>query len=542
MIIVGIYGAYNWDANLSELTNDDASVTFMHDGGCTLFIDGKHICSINEERITRTKYDGNYPHNAITHCLTVGNISSDDVDIVYSVASHHHIALNQLENHTAYNMLQRSFSKAKIRFVGHHLSHAASSVFTSPFNEGSFLTFDGGGSAIHDDYRRTLDQIENNSIGYFNKSERIFRFYNMPEDKYNNFGQLYSAAASQIYAVKTGKGISDWNTQISTVGKVMGLSAYGSDVGLECPYKITNHSIPYINYKSDWFNDEITPEDAAYFLQKSFEDGIVEFLSILRKYHLTENVCFAGGTFLNILANTKIKQSGIFDKIHIPPFPDDSGIHFGAAIWGCFEEGEDISVPENLALLGKEYSDSEILKVLDLFQLSYTPYDSEQVAQKINNNKIVAWFQGRSEHGPRALGSRSILMSPTKAENKDILNKRVKHREYWRPFAGIVQEEKVSEYFNEGFKTPYMLYTQTVKDDRLLAIKHEDGTCRIQTINKDCNPRMHTLLSHLDPPVVVNTSFNDNGQPIVESPYHAVKSFLSMDIDTLVIGDYIVDK
>ena len=162
MIIVGIYGAYNWDANLSELTNDDASVTFMHDGGCTLFIDGKHICSINEERITRTKYDGNYPHNAITHCLTVGNISSDDVDIVYSVASHHHIALNQLENHTAYNMLQRSFSKAKIRFVGHHLSHAASSVFTSPFNEGSFLTFDGGGSAIHDDYRRTLDQIENN--------------------------------------------------------------------------------------------------------------------------------------------------------------------------------------------------------------------------------------------------------------------------------------------------------------------------------------------------------------------------------------------
>ena len=148
----------------------------------------------------------------------------------------------------------------------------------------------------------------------------------------------------------------------------------------------------------------------------------------------------------------------------------------------------------------------------------------------------------RSEHGPRALGSRSIFMSPTKAENKDLLNKRVKHREYWRPFAGIIQEDKVSEYFNEGFVTPHMLYTQTVKNNRLPAITHEDGTCRIQTMSQQDNPKVYDLLSKLDPPVVVNTSFNDNGQPIVETPYQAIKAFMSMDIDTLVIGEFIVDK
>ena len=128
----------------------------------------------------------------------------------------------------------------------------------------------------------------------------------------------------------------------------------------------------------------------------------------------------------------------------------------------------------------------------------------------------MGWFQGRSEHGPRALGSRSIFMSPSKAENKDVLNRRVKHREPWRPFAGIIPEESVNEYFEEGFSTPHMLYSQTVKSDLIPAITHADGTCRIQTLRKSWNPRLHELLTTLDPPVVVNTSFNDNGEPIIE--------------------------
>ena len=265
------------------------------------------------------------------------------------------------------------------------------------------MTFDGGGSVIHDPYRKSIDYIENNSIGFFNKEKRIFRFYNMPENFYNNFGQLYSAASAQIYAVKTGKAVSNWNDQISSVGKIMGLSAYGSDEGYADSFTVTDHSIPYINFKSSWFDERpFSAEDASYWLQKSFENGMIALLQKLRKYHLDGNVCFAGGTFLNILANTKIKQSGIFDNIHIPPFTDDAGIHLGAALWGCFEEGEDISFPDNIALLGKEYSEEQILNALDLFELKHRPYDSDIVSQKIRDNKIVAWFQGRSEHGPRA--------------------------------------------------------------------------------------------------------------------------------------------
>ena len=269
---------------------------------------------------------------------------------------------------------------------------------------------------------------------------------------------------------------------------------------------------------------------------------MLDWLKALRKYHLDPVTCFAGGSYLNIATNTLIQQSGLFDSIHIPPFTDDSGIHFGAAIWGCFEENETIKLPDNLALLGKEYNNKEIKNYLDLFGLNYKAYDVDAVADRISSQKIVAWFQGRSEHGPRALGSRSILMSPTRAENKDILNERVKHREGWRPFAGIIREEDVADYFEEGFVTPYMLYCQTSKTDKIPAITHVDKTCRIQTVNESQNPRVYELLGKLDLPVVLNTSFNDNGEPIVETPHHAILSFLKMDIDSLVIGDFIVDK
>ena len=177
-----------------------------------------------------------------------------------------------------------------------------------------------------------------------------------------------------------------------------------------------------------------------------------------------------------------------------------------------------------------------------MFDLSYRDYDIDIVADLIKDNKIVAWFQGRSEAGPRALGSRSIFMSPTRAENKDILNKRVKHRDHWRPFAGTILEDRVGEYFLEAYTSPYMLYSQHSTTDEIPAITHEDRTCRIQTVNQDQNPRVHDLLTRLDPPVILNTSFNDNGEPIIDSPYDAVRAFTHLDIDHMVIGDFIVDK
>ena len=546
MIIVGINGAYEkGDVNHpNKILQGNPEVAFLHDGGCTLFVDGKHICSLNEERLSRQKYDGNYPQKAIDYCLDYGKVSPEDVDIVYYVATYTTATpfFYDMDEITQY--LRQSFPTAEIRFCGHHLAHAASSVFTSPFNEGTFLTLDGGGSALYHPYRQVIEEVENNSIGYFNKEKRIFRFYNMANKHINNLGNYYSHVSTSLFGWKRKKAITSWQETISSIGKIMGLSAYGSldryEGGFKDGFTVIKHSIPYVSFpEGGYTNVPDTPEDGARWLQQSFEDGMLCFLSSLREYQLDSTVCFAGGTFLNILANTKIKQSGIFDDIHIPPFTDDAGLHVGAALWGCFEEKEDIQMPDNIALLGREYSNDEIKKYLDIFNLKAIPYDEDIVASKIEDQKIIGWFQGRSEHGPRALGSRSIFMSPARAENKDILNKRVKHREHWRPFAGIIREEDVGEYFEEEFTTPHMLYSQTSKSDKIPAITHVDKTCRIQTVTEG---RVYDLLGKLEVPVILNTSFNDNGEPIVETPYHAIKSFLAMDIDCLVIGDFIVDK
>lgn len=549
MIIVGIYGAFEkGDINHPSAANvlnpetghNDAA---QHDAGCSIFIDGKHICSVNEERLSRIKYDGNFPKNAIQYCLESADISANDVDIVYYVTTYSTAVPFHYDENTILKYVRPEFPKAEVRFCGHHQAHAASTVFTSPYNEGTFLTVDGGGSGLYDPYKNNVFFAENNSIGYFNKEKRIFRLYNMPEDNVNNFGNLYSHVSSRIYATIRQKAITDWTDCISSVGKIMGLSAYGSLDEYAGEYSVINHTVPYVAFpEGGWNVVPKTPADAAAWIQKLFEDAMLAWLKELRKYHLDDTICFAGGSYLNIVTNTLIKQSGMFDNIHIPPFTDDAGIHFGAAIWGCFEEGETIEVPDNLALLGKEYSNEEIKSYLDAFGLKYSTYDVNDVVDRIQDQKIVGWFQGRSEHGPRALGSRSIFMSPAKAENKDIINKRVKHREEWRPFAGIIREEDVTDYFEEGFVTPYMLYCQTSKTDKLPAITHADKTCRIQTVTKSQNSRVYELLSNLDLPVVLNTSFNDNGEPIVETPYHAISSFLKMDIDTLVIGDFIVDK
>ncbi len=549
MIIVGIYGAFEKGdinhpsaANVSnpETGHNDAA---QHDAGCSIFIDGKHICSVNEERLSRIKYDGNFPKNAIQYCLESADISANDVDIVYYVTTYSTAVPFHYDENTILKYVRPEFPKAEVRFCGHHQAHAASTVFTSPYNEGTFLTVDGGGSGLYDPYKKNIFFAENNSIGYFNKEKRVFRLYNMPEQNVNNFGNLYSHVSSRIYATIRQKAITDWTDCISSVGKIMGLSAYGSLDEYAGEYSVIDHTVPYVAFpEGGWNVVPKTPADAAAWIQKLFEDAMLAWLKELRKYHLDDTICFAGGSYLNIVTNTLIKQSGMFDNIHIPPFTDDAGIHFGAAIWGCFEEGETIELPDNLALLGKEYSNEEIKSYLDAFGLKYSTYDVNDVVDRIQDQKIVGWFQGRSEHGPRALGSRSIFMSPAKAENKDIINKRVKHREEWRPFAGIIREEDVADYFEEGFVTPYMLYCQTSKTDKLPAITHADKTCRIQTVTKSQNSRVYELLSNLDLPVVLNTSFNDNGEPIVETPCHAISSFLRMDIDTLVIGDFIVDK
>jgi carbamoyltransferase len=562
MIILGIYGSFDWIADKSF--NEYGEMTWCHDSGATLFINGNLVSSIAEERLTRLKHDGNFPINSINYCLGEGNISGEDVDYVYIPSMCVGIWYKKWYEGKIHSIIKEKFPNAEIKFVSHHLSHACASIFSSPFNDGSFLTLDGAGSLIMNaDHQSQM--AETSSIGYFNKEKRILRFF-AGMNGTNDFGTYYHALAHHIYCEKVGKQIDGYDEKYRETwdGKIMGLSAYGSSVNFNDSLKeyklskeLSHESVPYVAFdiqnRSSWKFKNV--DEKAFILQKNFEHALLDYVNELKnESYLEDNICLSGGSFLNVLGNSVLKESGIFKGIHIPPCPNDTGLHFGAACYGVFKNKESVVLPDNIALLGKEYTEDEIISAMEEGQVQYEKYEDfdelcEFTALQLSSNKIIGWFQGRSEFGPRALGSRSLLMHPGPAKNKDIMNHRVKHREYWRPFAGIILEEHLNEYFEEDFNSPYMLYSLTVREEKreeLGAITHKDNTCRIQTVNEKMNRRVTKLLEKFKEetgiPAILNTSFNDNGEPIVESPEDAIRSFKNMDIDYLVIGNFVIRK
>lgn len=569
MNILGIYGAFKWEANTSS--DGCGEQTWVHDSGATLFTNGSHVVSISEERLTGIKHDGNFPEKSIEYCLSAAGLEPTDIDYVYIPSMCIDIFYKRQFDGVIDEYIKSTFPSAKYKILSHHICHAASSVFTSNFNEGSFLTLDGAGSLIFGNDFKNNFGAETSTFGYFNKSKKIFRFFpGLPNT--NLFGCYYNNYAYQAYTRKMKVDIpaTDEKHREGYAGKVMGLSAYGE--WEKYPdwkhYNLSKNydDFPFVEFESPYITDFETivnkyrfkkPEDIAALVQKNFESALLDLLkSLKKKSYLEDYMCFGGGCFLNVLGNSLVKTSGIFKDIHVPSCSNDTGLHFGAACYGSFLLDEKIELPKNNALLGKKYSDKEVLKIIatKLPNIDHKKYDSfedlcDTVSIYLKENKIIGWFQNRSEFGPRALGSRSILMNPKNAENKDILNSRVKHREYWRPFAGAILEEELSNFAEETFKSPHMLYSYTVKEDKreeIAAINHVDNTCRFQTVNKELNPELYTLLQKFKDrtniPVLLNTSFNDNGQPIVETPEDALRSFFKMDIDCLVIGNILISK
>lgn len=558
MNILGLFGAIDWDSHKSH---DEETGTYaaVHDSGATLFINGKLISNILEERLTRYKFEGNFPYKSIEYCLSMGSIRGEDVDIVYMPHLPCHMYNKQRFDGTLDKIIKKLFPNALFKTVSHHLCHASSSIFTFSINEGTFFTLDGTGSGVFDAITRKPILFENHSIGYFNKSKKILRFF-PGLNGCNFFGSYHISNSVRIYFQKINQQYKYSGDEGNLSGKIMGLCAYGDYKNSKNwkEYVVSNeYDLPFVSFTKNEENINLSADDKASVLQKNFESALLDYLYKLKeKSYLDDNICFAGGCFLNVLANTLIKKTNLFKQIHIPPFTSDSGISFGAAAYAVFvhEKKCNIQIPENIALMSKIYTNEEIEQKLQNFNLKYNNYNDFQklcefTSKELNQNKIIGWFQNSSESGPRALGSRSLLMHPGLKKNKDIMNFRVKHREYWRPFAGIILEENLTEYFEENFISPYMLYSFKVKEnkkDQISAIIHEDGTCRIQTITKFQHPEVHTLLKTFYKisgiPVILNTSFNDNGEPIVETPEDAIKSFLNMDIDYLVIGNYIISK
>ena len=559
MNVVGLYGAIGWNVLISDNPKlmDQSADSWSHGSSVTLIKEGEHCVSISEERLSGIKYDGNFPRKSIEYCLSTANLDKNDIDLVIIPSMANQNFYKNFINKTIEKKIKRYFPKAKMEIASHHMCHASSSVFSCSYNEGSFITLDNAGSVIFDTIGQML-ACENHSFGYFNKEKNIFRYYpGIPHT--NNIGNYYWMWAHHIYESKIKKNISivDPKYRETFCGKVMGLSAYGNIKEFKKDWRNHFEGIPQVALESfpnrDFNYQNLSPENKAKQLQYNFENAMLEWMKELREQgYIEDNLCLAGGVFLNILANSVIRKNKITKNIHIPPFPDDTGLSFGAACYGVFKSKEKVTLPHNISLLGRTYSDEEIEEALE--GTDYKKFDDfdelcDETVKVLADNKIVGWFQNRSEFGPRALGSRSILMNPTPKENKETINTRIKHREEWRPFAGIMLEEYQEEYFTDVYPNEYMLYSLIVRPHqrkKLGAITHKDFSCRIQTVNKELHPEVTTLLQkyneETDCPVLLNTSFNDNGQPIVETPKDAIKTFTNIDLDYLVIGNYLVVK
>ncbi len=556
---------------------------FSHDSSATLIRDGEIVAAAEEERFTRRKHQPGWPQRAIDFCLERGGLSLADIDHIgfywrpWSLDSARNIGrrlrhlprhpvfsggflLNQLHD-TAWqvfhlNRLRRlGGGRARIHYVPHHHTHAASAFFCSPYDDAAVLTIDSRGEWATSVYYR----------GRGNRLEPLHRI-NLP----HSIGIVYLCTTNYL-GFKTGDEY-----------KVMGLAAYGepryreefrqivrsgSDGGyrIDASFFTVQHSPGrFEGYVSPKFTAlfgparqpgaEITQEhkDIAASLQATLEDVVFAMLGALHRMTGCKDLCLAGGVAQNSVMCGRITERTPFERVFIQPAAGDNGCSMGAAAWVAHQVlGQARSRGFPGCDLGPESSDEEILALLETAKLPYRRCDdvAAQTAERVAAGKIVGWFQGRMEWGARALGYRSILADVTNPEMTDIVNRYVKHREDFRPFAPACLADRASEYFEHDGESPYMLRVFRAKPrakEVMPAIVHVDGSARLQTVTPTQSPLFYRLLEHLDAltgvPCVLNTSFNVKGEPIVCSPMDAIKCWSSTGIDVLVMGSFLLEK
>lgn len=562
--------------------------SFAHESSCSLIKDGCIKAVMEEERFNREKHTWKYPRHAIEHCLAGEGISIYDVDHITFFWNPYkeicgnaaHVlrffpkSLNLITAPSGGDALTFSVRVAamsrigqeikdhfnlerppKVHFIEHHLAHAASAFFVSGFKEAAILTVDGRGES-------TSTMI---SVGKGNKITKLNQIQ-VP----HSLGHLYAAITDYLGFKPF---FDEW--------KVMGMSAYGKDTFrdvFENMVHFTDDGEYRLNLKyflfhthgqSRWVSDflikKLGPKrgrndvyeqrhfDIAFGLQKIVEQAGVQLARGLFKMTGLPNLCLTGGVVLNCLMNKKILEETDFQDFFIQPIANDAGTSLGSALFFYRQIlGQNHCERFSSIYLGPAYSNEEIEKVLIKKGIHYKKCAdiAKETAFHVAQGKITGWFQGHMEAGPRALGNRSIVGDPRDASMKDRLNARVKKREFFRPFAPSILEEKVEEYFVIPKKqlSPYMILIGDVKEKKravIPAVTHADGTARVHTVNKDINPRYWQLIHEFEKitgvPVLLNTSFNEN-EPIVCTPEDAVNCFLRTDFDVLAIGDFLVIK
>ena len=585
---------------------------FYHDSAAAIVLDGKIVAAAQEERFTRIKHDSKFPHNAVEFVLKFSNLKLSDVDHIVFYEKPFLKFERLLETYVAFAprgfaqfikampiwLRDKLFQKKmllnllkehddnfkdenKMLFSEHHLSHAASAFYPSPFNEAVVLTADGVG-----EWATTTV-----AVGKGNK-------LNMKKEIHfpHSLGLLYSA-----FTYYTGFKVN------SGEYKLMGLAPYGEpkyynqikdnliDIKNDGSFRLNQDFFNYatgLTMTNDKFHnlfgkrprnskeDKITQfhMDIAASIQKVTEDIMLSLAISLRQEFNIPNLCLAGGVALNCVANGKILKEKIFDNIWIQPAAGDAGGSLGAALafWHIEQNKErKISNTDDMqgSYLGPQYSQQEVEKKLNDLGAKFEILNEEnlinRVTEDLSKGNVIGWFQGRMEFGPRALGARSIIGDPRSPSMQKNLNLKIKYRESFRPFAPSVIREDLSDWFEMDCDSPYMLFVSDVvknkrrsmtKDEESLfgidklnakrseipAVTHVDYSARIQTVHKETNSKYYKLLSEFKKktgcPVLVNTSFNVRGEPIVNTPEDAFNCFMGTELDVLAIGNCYLNK
>lgn len=559
------------------MTNIIGLSGFYHDSAAALVQDGKLVAAAAEERFNREKHYKDFPEQAVQYCLQEGGITMDEVDHVVfyekpflkferimrtyisTFPKSRETFVSSIPDwikHKIYlkNVLKRELGyEGDILFPEHHQSHAASSFLVSPFNEAAILTVDATGEKA------------TTTMGYGEgKRFDLFKEMQFP----HSLGLLYSTFTAHLgFYVNSGE------------GKIMGMASYGDPVHydtimnevldlqddggfkLNMDYFAYHHSdTMYSDKFVEVFGDPRDPDrddfddrhaDLAASIQKVTEDILLRMANHLHEETGSTNLCLAGGVALNCVANGLLEKESPFKDIYIQGAAGDDGGAVGAAfyVYNTLLDNPRNFVMDNL-YWGPSYTNEDIMNVLDANKIEYTHMEPDEVvqhtAERIANGEIVGWFQGRMEFGPRALGNRSIIADPTKAESQDIVNEKIKFRENWRPFAPSMLQEKAHEYLEAVHSSPFMIQADNLITDQIPAVTHVDNTARPQTVTRDTNPRYYDLIKAFGDRtgtyVVLNTSFNRRGEPIVMQPADALRCFHNSGLDFLVMEDIVVEK
>tara|TARA_B100000902_G_scaffold392929_1_gene446220 strand:+ start:68775 stop:70499 length:1725 start_codon:yes stop_codon:yes gene_type:complete len=566
---------------------------FHGDSSASLLKDGEIICAVEEERFRRIKHWAGFPSESIKFCLEDSGISIDDIDyitisrdpksnflkkILYSIKYRMNIStiIDRTNNFFKVNSIKKLFSEefnipinkinAKFFNIEHHRSHMASAFFASEFKDSAILSIDGFG-----DFTSTMY-----GIGKGNKI-KVMNCLNYP----HSLGLFYTAATQFLGFEKFGDEY-----------KIMGLSSYGDDKycdQLSTLVKISKDGFFKLNPKffkhfrsgvsMNWENGCPNVErlftkewERIFFRSRNANEEIkkhhIDFASsvqlftekivfnILNEiYHRTkiDSLCFAGGVSQNSVLNGKIIQNTPFKNIYVPSAGHDAGTSIGSALYLYNhilnnKRGKKMIT----SFFGKKSNNYEIIKTIDQHNIPYKKLDYydmiDYVSDQLVKGKVVGWFQGRAEFGPRSLGNRSILVDPRREDAKELLNSKIKRREGFRPFAPSILEDFVGDYFDFPEEVPFMEKVLKIKSEKygeIPAVTHVDGTGRLQTVNKKSSPKFYDLINSFykktGVPILLNTSFNEN-EPIVNLPEHALDCFVRTKMDILVMEDIIVER